>query len=81
MAREAAFDKARRLLVEGRVNVKRVNAGAVIAEVRGDGGRIYLVSGDDRGWACPCDAVTYCSHAMAVALVTLLPLPMKGPGP
>jgi uncharacterized Zn finger protein len=82
MPREAAFDKARRLLTEGRVIVKTANPNVVVANVRGDSGHIYTVTGDARsGFICPCQNVGPCSHAMALALVTLLPLDMEGPGP
>jgi uncharacterized Zn finger protein len=80
--REDARAKATRLLTEGRVIVKTVNQNVVVANVRGDSGHIYTVTGDARsGFVCPCQSVGPCSHALALALVTLLPLPLDGPGP
>jgi uncharacterized Zn finger protein len=77
--RESAAVKARRLLGEG--TIRRVGTDVIVARVRGDSAREYLVSWDPAGWACPCDALGRCSHVIAVQLVVLEPLPNGGPGP
>src|SRR5207247_1062744 len=51
MARETAAVKARRLLVEGRVQVERVDGRRVVALVRGDSAALYVVVFDGR-WSC-----------------------------
>jgi hypothetical protein len=79
--RENAQAKARRLLTEGRVTLRRFGPDAIVARVRGDSAREYLVVWDPTGWHCPCDAAGRCSHVLAVQLVVLEPLPTKGPGP
>jgi uncharacterized Zn finger protein len=81
MPREGAALKARRLLSEGRVTLRRIGPDAIVARVRGDSAREYLVVWDPTGWHCPCDAAGRCSHVLAVQLVVLEPLPTKGPGP
>jgi uncharacterized Zn finger protein len=79
--REDARAKAKRLLAEGRVTIRRIGLDAIVARVRGDSAREYLVSWDPAGCACPCDAASRCSHIISVQLVVLEPLPMDGPGP
>jgi uncharacterized Zn finger protein len=79
--RENAPLKARRLLTEDRVTLRRIGPDAIVARVRGDSAREYLVVWDPTGWHCPCDAAGRCSHVLAVQLVVLEPLPTKGPGP
>jgi len=79
--RENAEAKALRLLTQGRVFIRSVTSIAVVADVRGDEGALYLVVGEAQGWSCSCPAVGRCSHALAVARVTLRPLPQDGPGP
>jgi hypothetical protein len=74
--REAADVKARRYLVEARVRVRQADEddGAVMAEVRGDSGRIYAAGHDlERGWWCDCPAIgPRCSHLRALQLVTVM---------
>lgn len=75
MPREAAFEKGRRLLLEGRVRILRVDEenGEVQAEVRGDTARIYTVWHDrEDGWHCDCSAYGNCSHRRAVQLVVVV---------
>jgi hypothetical protein len=80
--REDARARAKRLLAEGRVTIRRIGPDGILARVRGDSAREYLVAWDPAGWACPCDAAIRCSHIIAVQLVVVLePLPMDGPGP
>jgi uncharacterized Zn finger protein len=79
--REDARGKARRLLAEGRVTLRRIGPDAIVAHVRGDSAKVYAVCWDPSGWFCPCDAAGRCSHILAVQLITLEPLPTRGPGP
>ncbi len=74
--RENAALKARRLLVEGRLVVRRIDDGAIEATVRGDSARIYRVGFDaiHNRWWCTCPAVGRCSHCAALMLVTLEPI-------
>jgi hypothetical protein len=70
--RENARTKAHRLLVEGRVQIVRLDEHGCLALVRGDPGEIRTVR-FDRAWTCDCPALSYCSHAMACALVVVVP--------
>jgi len=76
MPRESAFAKARRLLVEARVTIRRADDRMLGAQVRGDSARVY-VAGFDRGtWYCTCAHSahsTKCSHVLALQLVWLEP--------
>jgi len=71
--REGARSKARRLLSEGRVTLRRIGSDAIIAHVRGESAGEYLVTWDPAGWHCPCDALGRCSHILATQLITLEP--------
>ena len=69
--RESAFTKGRRLLVEGRIFVRRVDDAGFLANVRGDSG-MYETGFDGARWFCTCDhkaASTPCSHVMALRLI------------
>ena len=79
MVRESAHAKGRRLLTEGRLEVRRVEGETIAARCRGDSGEIYSV-GFSRGWYCVCPAASRCSHLVALQLVTLKPLPTQGTG-
>ena len=81
MSREAAFDRGRRLLQEGRLTVTAISARHVSAQVRGDSGVVHLLTADHRGWSCSCPAFRECAHLTAMRLVVLQPLPFDGPGP
>lgn len=75
MSRENTALKARRLLAEGRVRLLHIEEenGIVTAEVRGDSGRMYVVShqpGYD--WACDCQTRGRCSHITSLMLVCVL---------
>jgi hypothetical protein len=72
--RENAYDKARRLLAEGRVTISFVGETEIVASVRGDSARRYTVRWDPSGWSDTCDARTSCSHIQAVQLVTFEPI-------
>jgi uncharacterized Zn finger protein len=73
MTRENSTIKARRLVVEARVRVRQVDehAGLVLAEVRGDSGRVYPVTYRHGVWRCECDARGTCSHIRAAMLVVV----------
>lgn len=71
--RETAFAKARRLLVEGRVVVLHIGAGTIRAAVRGDSAELHSVAYERGRWICSCPALAHCSHAMATALVSVVP--------
>jgi uncharacterized Zn finger protein len=75
MARETAFDKARRLLTEGRILVRRASQELLVAQVRGDSAHVYR-AGFERSWFCSCDhsaQTTKCSHILALMLVWIEP--------
>lgn len=68
------IDKARRLLIEGRLNIVRRDCDNIWAECRGDSGEVYTVGYDDsnrRDWYCSCPAKTTCAHIKALQLVTV----------
>lgn len=70
------IDKARRLLIEGRLIVEKVEVdrGMVYATCRGDSGAVYQLGFDPRGqgeWRCNCKARTECAHLKALKLVTV----------
>ncbi len=75
--REDFAAKARRLLAEGRVTIRRVGFASadyatVIADVRGDSAEVYTVAYAPKGgWSCTCPARSRCSHGQAVMLVTV----------
>jgi uncharacterized Zn finger protein len=71
--RENAATKGRRLLVEGRLIVERVEGGLIAATCRGDSGAIYRLGYDPRSgeWRCTCPARGRCSHLVALMLVTV----------
>jgi uncharacterized Zn finger protein len=71
--RENAAAKGRRLLTEGRVTIRMIDADEITAVVRGDTAREYAVRWDRLGWSCECDARSRCSHVRAVMLVVLEP--------
>jgi uncharacterized Zn finger protein len=71
--RENAAAKARRLLVEGRLAVLHVGEGQITAAVKGDSGELHRVTYARGRWTCDCPALGPCSHAMAAALVTVVP--------
>lgn len=70
--RENAPTRARRLLVEGRVHVKRVDRRGVLADVRGDSGEIRTVTYEHGLWACDCPARRSCAHVLAVQQVVVV---------
>jgi len=76
MPRESAFVKARRLLAEGRIIVRRADGRRLVARVRGDSAHLYT-TGFDRGtWFCSCAHAaqsTRCSHVIALMLLWIEP--------
>ena len=71
--RENYYLKAKRLLGEGRLTVRRVEGSTVSASCRGDSGEVYDVGHDpSQGtWYCTCEAKGRCSHMQATMLVTI----------
>jgi hypothetical protein len=71
---EDARSRGRRLVAEGRLIVRRVNAVEIRALCRGDSGEIYELGYDPSGgWWCDCIARTQCGHLYALQLVTIAP--------
>lgn len=79
MSRETAQDKARRMLVEGRLIVREAGRpdkkGRITAECRGDSGDVYLLGYDPKKneWRCTCPGRGDCSHLKALQLVCVKP--------
>jgi hypothetical protein len=77
--------KGRRLLTEGRLTVRAVdpvgengaflNRSIIIAECKGDSGKVYKLGYDmlKKEWRCTCEARGVCSHLVALQLVTVSP--------
>lgn len=67
------IDKPRRLLIEGRLTVHKVEVdrGMVYAECKGDSGSVYKLgwNADEQRWGCSCPARTTCAHLRALWLV------------
>lgn len=76
MPREAAFDKSRRYLTEGRLTVRRVNKAEVVAWCRGTDRFHRCGWSADSGWWCSCEAKGACSHLLA--LQSVVPIPPGG---
>ena len=69
--RENAAAKARRLLVEARLTVERVQGEIVEATCRGDSAAVYRLSFDGTRWQCSCPCLTTCSHLLALQLIVV----------
>jgi hypothetical protein len=66
------IDKSRRLLVDGRLTVTRVEGNLIVATCRGDSGEVYHLGYDSTlRWHCDCPARTTCSHLKSLMLVTV----------
>lgn len=71
------IDKARRLLIEGRLNVVSRGGDVILAKCRGDSGEVYDLGYDWHqsagrvGWFCTCPAKGTCAHIKALMLVTV----------
>lgn len=72
VGRENAATKAKRLLVESRVIIRKVDERGVFASVRGDSGLIRTVTYSLSTWSCNCEARGRCSHIQAVAAVVVV---------
>lgn len=70
--KENAATKSRRLLIESRVLIRRVDDRGVLAAVRGDSGAIRTVVYEGGHWSCDCEARGRCSHVLAVAAVVVV---------
>ena len=72
---ENAEAKGRRYLVEGRLEVQRVDSESVLARCLGDEGDFYRVHWDEeRRWTCSCPAFgPRCAHVLALARVVRKP--------
>ena len=74
--RQNAEIKARRYLVEGRLEIQRAHDGNILAPCMGDEGDVYLVRWDAerRAWLCDCPAYGLrCAHVLALARVVRKP--------
>lgn len=71
--REDYATKARRLLGEARLTIRRVDGRIISAQCRGDSGQVYDVGHDatEGTWYCNCDARGRCSHLQALMWVTV----------
>lgn len=72
LTRENSKDKAKRLLLSGRLRVVKVDGALIEAECRGDSGEVYTLghsSNEVPFWSCSCPARTDCSHLRALWLV------------
>ena len=82
MPRESAHDKARRLLTEGRLDVRQVTERTAVAKCRGDSAQIYNLGYDRGRWFCSCPCATdQCSHLRALRLIVLEPEHGRNPQP
>ena len=68
--RRTKWEKAIRLLVQGRLRVYHVESHIVEAEVKGDSGVLYKVGWNAGKWYCSCPARVDCYHLMALQAVT-----------
>ena len=74
MPRETALDRGRRLVVEGRLVLRRVDDLEIRALCRGDSGQMHeLGYHPNGGWWCDCPARTRCGHLVSLQLVTVAP--------
>lgn len=80
-SRQSVQQKAYRILLDGRLVVKRIDvagdrAGLIVAEARSKEGAVYALGYDPRKneWRCTCEAGrtrTRCSHVAALQLVAV----------
>lgn len=67
------LDKARRMLIEGRLTIIKVDVdGVVYATCKGDSSTVYQLGWNPQGvgrWGCTCPARTTCAHLNALKLV------------
>jgi uncharacterized Zn finger protein len=75
VGRETAATRARRLLIEGRVMLQRIDDHGLLASVRGDSGAVRSVAFHLGQWSCDCPARgERCAHVRAVQLVVAIDL-------
>lgn len=72
VGKENVATKARRLLIEGRVQVRRLDSQGVLSHVRGDSGVLRTVTYEAGLWSCDCPYRGACSHVMAVQAVVVV---------
>jgi uncharacterized membrane protein len=73
--RENTVDKAKRLLLTGRLRVTKVDGNVIEAICRGDSGEIYWLAHDPNDvpfWSCSCPARKDCSHLRALWAVVVV---------
>ena len=73
MARESAYDRGQRLLVEHRLVISHVDEHYIEATCRGDRGETWRLGYRPGQWYCSCPALTWCAHLYALASVTVRP--------
>ncbi|MEX0756121.1 MAG: hypothetical protein WD556_13580 [Actinomycetota bacterium] len=74
MPREGISARGRRLLVEGRLNVLKVDREAIRATCKGESGTVHQLSWTSAAdWFCSCPARSRCAHLVALMLVTIEP--------
>jgi uncharacterized Zn finger protein len=74
--RENALTKSARYLLEGRLEIQRVDHEVVVARCLGEEGDVYSLSWDAerRRWSCSCPAFgPRCAHVLALARVVRKP--------
>jgi hypothetical protein len=77
VTRESAYDKASRLLAEGRVIVLEANKYGFAASVRGEG-HVYCTRWTWGQWQCTCEARRpTCSHIAACRRISAIDLPRR----
>jgi hypothetical protein len=76
---EGVVAKGRRLVVEGRLVVEKVDGGLAVASCRGDSSEIYHLGYDPRAneWRCACPARRMCSHIVGLQLATVRARPVE----
>jgi uncharacterized Zn finger protein len=75
--RENAAVKARRLLGEGRVDVRHRQGPELRAFVRGDSGEVHEAGHVRGSWYCSCAAYGRCSHMAALMLIATVVRPKE----
>jgi uncharacterized Zn finger protein len=78
VARENVDTKARRYLLEGRLQVRYCGPEGVRAFVRGQGELYHVTFTPGSSWHCSCAAKGRCCHLVATQLVVTVALP-QGP--
>jgi uncharacterized Zn finger protein len=71
--RESSEAKGRRYLSEGRLTVRLISNGRILATCRGGEGNDYILGYDSGRWHCNCPALGHCAHLRALWLVTRRP--------